>query len=88
MALDLSTKKKKIRITLGKIPTVATGTLLVILATSSPWESERRKETSRVKERKNFMTVLPVMKGKAILGFDIVVFNQWEKKKAVLFNKE
>ena len=34
------------------------------------------------------MTVLPVMKGKAILGFDIVVFNQWEKKKTVLFNKE
>ena len=45
-------------------------TSLVVLAASSPLESERRKKMSMGKRTKIFIIVLLVMKGKAILGFD------------------
>ena len=56
-------------------------TSLVVLAASSPWESERRKEISMRKRRQNFITFLQVMKGKAIMRLLIITFTQKGNKR-------
>ena len=59
-------------------------TSLVVLTAPSPLESETRKKMSMEKRKKKFIIVLPIMKGKAILGFDNPTQNR-NKLKALIY---